>query len=55
MQEGKPGVLFGVIHSPLGGKRQSGLAGGTAEWKQSESGRLLKVTEKSFKHPVIMA
>lgn len=46
--------LFGLIHSPLRAKCQSRLSVCTDEWKQSESGWLLKVTEKLFKHPVIM-
>lgn len=47
-------LLFGAIRSPLHAKRQSRLSGCTAEWKQSESGWLLKVIEKFLKHPVIM-
>ncbi len=47
-------LLFGIIPSPVHAKRQSRLSGCTAEWKQSESGWLLKVIEKLFKHPVIM-
>lgn len=43
-----------VVHLPLGAKCQARLSVFTAEWKQSERGSLLKVTEKLFKHPVIM-
>lgn len=45
---------FGATHGPLPAKRQSRLSNGTAEWKQSEQGWLLKVIGKLFKHPVIM-